>query len=82
MKIVDSHVHTINSPDGNDTIKDILQNAKDKGFYYLATTDHLRNGKKQLKIPEMLNLDLVLKLALLLEHVTDTLKHLRNILLM
>ena len=41
MQIVDSHVHTINSPDGNDKIKTILETAKNKGFYYLATTDHL-----------------------------------------
>ncbi len=41
MKIVDSHVHTINSPDGRDKIADIVVRAKELGLSYLATTDHL-----------------------------------------
>lgn len=41
MIFVDSHVHTRHSSDGKDPICDILAEAKAKGLYYLATTDHL-----------------------------------------
>ena len=41
MRLFDSHVHTINSPDGHDTIVSLLEDAKNRNFYYLATTDHL-----------------------------------------
>ena len=38
---VDSHVHTRHSSDGHDPIADIVAEAREKGLYYLATTDHL-----------------------------------------
>lgn len=38
---VDSHVHTRHSSDGHDPIADIVAEAREKGMYYLATTDHL-----------------------------------------
>ena len=41
MRLFDSHLHTINSPDGHDTIVSLLEDAKNRNFYYLATTDHL-----------------------------------------
>ena len=41
MRLFDSHVHTIKSPDGHDTIVSLLEDAKNRNFYYLATTDHL-----------------------------------------
>ena len=41
MRLIDSHVHTINSPDGHDTIISLVEDAKERGFYYVATTDHL-----------------------------------------
>lgn len=41
MIYVDSHVHTRHSSDGKDPIADITAEAKAKGLYYLATTDHL-----------------------------------------
>lgn len=41
MILVDSHVHSRNSSDGRDSIKDLLDNAKAQGLSYLCTTDHL-----------------------------------------
>ena len=41
MILVDSHVHTRFSSDGKDPVRDIVAEAKAKGLYYLATTDHL-----------------------------------------
>ncbi len=41
MIYVDSHTHTINSPDGHDKIVDMVAEAKRKGLSYLCTTDHL-----------------------------------------
>ena len=41
MTLVDSHVHTRFSSDGKDPVRDIVAEAKAKGLYYLATTDHL-----------------------------------------
>lgn len=41
MIYVDSHVHTRHSSDGKDPVRAIVDEAKQKGLYYLATTDHL-----------------------------------------
>lgn len=41
MIYADSHVHTRHSPDGKDSVCDIVAQAKAKGLSYLATTDHL-----------------------------------------
>ncbi len=55
MVYIDSHVHTINSPDGHDSISSIVEEAKRKGLYYLCTTDHLdydlKYGKNRAPIP-------------------------------
>ena len=41
MIYVDSHVHTRHSSDGKDPVRAIVDEAREKGLYYLATTDHL-----------------------------------------
>ncbi len=41
MIYTDSHVHTRNSPDGNDSVLSLIGDASAKGLSYLATTDHL-----------------------------------------
>ncbi len=62
MIFVDTHVHSRNSSDGREAIKDIVKAALDKGLNYLAITDHLdlelKYGGNKTPIPwKHINLD-------------------------
>ena len=55
MIYVDTHTHTINSPDGHDPIISMVKEAQRLGLSYLCTTDHLdydlKYGKNRTPIP-------------------------------